>query len=253
MGLLDLPGPIFSAIDGALGAFLPAFPRLLLWGLFAGWLTMLLYRRISNQEKIGALKAEQKQQQQRIAEFDGEFTELMPLIRSTLGTGFRQLGLALGPALLATLPILFLVVWVAGRFGYEMPPPGATVTVKVTPADAPLRIEPPTAIAGDDSRRAIAWPRPGGQVVLLEDGTPLLVLPPPEPVPVIHGKRWWNLLMANPIGYLPGDAAADLIELGLPEQQIIGFGAAWMRGWMFSFFGSFLLASLAFKFILKID
>ena len=60
MGLFDIAAPVFAAVDDILLTFLPAFPRLLLWGILAGWLTMLVFRRISRQERIGILKAEQK-------------------------------------------------------------------------------------------------------------------------------------------------------------------------------------------------
>jgi len=60
MGLFDLPAPLFSAFDGVLGMALPPVLRLVIWGILAGWLTMVVYRRLSNQEKIGELKAQQK-------------------------------------------------------------------------------------------------------------------------------------------------------------------------------------------------
>ena len=110
MGLFDLPAPLFGAIDGLLAMALPAVIRLVIWGVLAGWLTMVVYRFLSNQEKIGELKTQQKVQQKNIAEFDGEFAGLLPLIRQTLALGFKQLGFALGPALLATVPILFIVL-----------------------------------------------------------------------------------------------------------------------------------------------
>ena len=63
MGLFDLPAPIFAIIDGVLAMAMPPVMRLVVWGIFAGWLTMVIYRRLSDQEKIGALKTLQKQQQ----------------------------------------------------------------------------------------------------------------------------------------------------------------------------------------------
>jgi len=256
MGLFDLPAPLLGAIDGVLGLALPPVLRLLLWGILAGWLTMLLYRRLSNQEKIQQLKAEQKKQQKLIAEFDGEFGDLMPLVRHTLGLGLRQLGLSLGPALLATIPVLFIIVWVAGVFGHEQPAPGDPVNIEM--AAGP---EVPAGFAWSRPELAretatgwtLRWPRPGQHVALLQGDTTLFELPFEDSVPVIHKRRWWNWLMANPAGYLPDNAAVDLVEIGLPAQQFLAFGPAWMHGWMFSFFTSFLLASVAFKLALRID
>jgi hypothetical protein len=253
LGLLDLPAPILDAIDGALGFALPPLLRLLLWGVVAGWLTMLLYRRLSNQERIGRLKAEQKAQQKLIAEFDGEFSDLMPLIRKTLGTGFRQLGLAIGPALLATVPVLFLVVWVAGEFAYELPAPGAAIRFEAEPAAGDIAFEPPAAAVAAEGGWTVAWPDADAEVLLTGGERILLRLPLQEPVPVIHDRRWWNFLMANPLGYLPDDLAARAVHIGLPERRYLSFGPDWLRGWMFSFFLPFLLSSVAFKFVLKVD
>lgn len=138
MALFDLPAPLFSLVDSLLALALPPVLRLALWAVLAGWLTMLLYRRFSNQEEIGALKAMQKTQQRSIAGFDGEFAELMPLIRHTLSLGFRQLGFALGPALLATVPVLFIVIWVAGEFAYVIPSAGSEVYLSIEPASSEI-------------------------------------------------------------------------------------------------------------------
>ena len=82
---------------------------------------------------------------------------------------------------------------------------------------------------------------------------PLLVLPLEHDIPIIHKKRWWNLLIANPLGYLPESGKADVIHVDLPEAVIINSGPAWMRGWMFSFFMAFLLSSIGFKLLLRLD
>jgi uncharacterized membrane protein (DUF106 family) len=253
MGLFDLPAPLFSAIDGVLAMALPPVLRLIIWGILAGWLTMIVYRRLSNQEKIGELKAQQKIQQKKIAEFDGEFEELMPLIRHTLALGFKQLGLALGPALLATVPILFIVIWVAGEYGYEAPAAGSEVLLTAEPAINDIHWSSTTEVKITDNGWAINWPAEGQSLTMTDGRQPLLVLPLEHNIPIIHKKKWWNLLMANPIGYLPDDGKTDVIHIALPEPVMIGAGPGWMRGWMFSFFVTFLLSSLAFKFLLRID
>jgi len=252
VGLFDLPAPLFSVIDGGLDVFLPAVIRLILWGILAGWISMLVYRWLSNQEKIAAFKALQQQQQKQIAEFDGEFAELLPLIRRTLGLGFRQLGLALGPALLATLPALFIIVWVAGAFGYHAPLVGEDISLRAEPAAGVLIWSSPAQARVTDNGWIVTWPADGQTLTLGDGQRPLLKLPLEQAVPVIHKKRWWNLLMANPLGYLPPEGPTDVIHIDLPEQRMLGWGPAWMRGWMFSFFTAFLLSSLAFKRLLRL-
>lgn len=256
MGLFDLPAPLFGVIDALLANVLPGLFRLALWGLLSGWLTMVVYRQISNQKQIHSLKLEQREQQKRISEFDGEMGELFPLIRHTLGLGMKQLGLSLGPALLATVPVLFIIVWVAGNFGHEFPSQGSAITVTInedaSDSDAIQWVPGTSAVAVSDGWQ-IAWPKPGQQLSIFEGDSELLQLPPSAAIPVIHKKRWWNVLMANPIGYLPEQSQADQIRIELPQQAFIGLGPQWMRGWMFSFFLIFLLSSVAFKLILRID
>jgi len=243
MGLFDLPAPLFSIIDGLLAAFLPSFVRLVLWGILAGWVSMLVYRFLSNQEKIVALRTRQQQQQKQIAEFDGEFAELLPLIRRTL---------ALGPALLASLPALFIVIWAAGAFGYRTPLAGEEISLRAEPGTGGIHWSPPAQARATENGWIVDWPA-DGQMLTLEDGRrPLLNLPLERAVPVIHKKRWWNLLMANPIGYLPTDGSTEVLHIDLPEQRILGWGPGWMRGWMFSFFMAFLISSLAFKRLLRL-
>ncbi len=214
---------------------------------------MLVYRLFSDQEKIAALKTTQKLQQKQIAEFDGEFAELLPLIRQTLALGFRQLGLALGPALLATLPALFIIIWVAGAFGYTTPAAGSEVSLSVEPAGSAIHWTPATEARNLANGWVVKWPADGQTLTMSDEHQALLVLPLEQAVPVIHKKRWWNLLMANPLGYLPQDGQTDIVHIELPEQVIIGSGPAWIRGWMFSFFMAFLLSSLVFKRLLRLD
>ena len=253
MGLFDLAAPLFGAVDGLFDGILPAGLRLALWGVLAGWLTMVVYRRLSNQDRISELKAEQKTQQQLISNFDGEFDELLPLIRKTLGLGFRQLGLSLGPALLATVPVLFLVAWVAGQFGYSMPAPGQNITLSAEPDSSSLQFSPGSGALSQDQGWQLPWPQPDQPVTVSAQNQPLLSLPLVRPVPVLHKKQWWNWLFANPIGYIDDNREVDVLNIDLPEQQFIPAGPGWVRGWMFLFFSVFLVSSVAFKLLLKID
>jgi len=258
MGLFDLPAPVFGAIDDVLALAISPVLRLVIWGIFAGWLTMVVYRIFSDQERIGELKAKQKNQQQEIAEFDGEFTELMPLIRHTLALGFRQLGLALGPALFATVPVLFIVIWVAGEFGFQAPTAGSEVLLIVEPATSDIHWSSTTEASitkstTNENGWVINWPSKDQSVTMSDDHQPILILPLEHDIPIIHKKRWWNTLMANPLGYLPEDGKTDVIHINLSEAVIIGSGPDWIRGWMFSFFMVFLLSSIGFKLLLRLD
>lgn len=253
MGLFDLPAPIFGAIDNILAMALTPMLRLIFWGILAGWLTMVVYGFFSDQGKIGKLRAQQKSQQKDIAEFDGEFAELMPLIRQTLALGFRQLGLALGPALLASIPILFIIIWVAGEFGYETPIAGSEVLLTAEPATSDIQWSKTTEVSTSEVGWVVNWPSNGESLTMNDDHQLLLTLPLEHDIPIIHKKRWWNLLIANPLGYLPKDGSTDVIHINLPGAVFIGSGPGWIRGWMFSFFITLLLSSILFKRLLRLD
>ncbi len=254
MGLFDLPAPLFAAIDSVLALLLPVFVRLTVWGVLAGLLTMLLYRRFSNQTRIAELKTQQKLQQKLMAEFEGEFNELMPLIGSTLALGFRQLRLALGPALLASIPILFLVIWVAGEFAFQSPTAGDIIDFSAAPVmDDRYYWSPSGGIENGESGWLVTWPEADGSLELTLGEQVVLSLPLADNIGVIHKQQWWNILMANPLGYLPDDSNIDQITLGLPAVEALPFGPQWVRGWMFTFFLVFFASSIAFKFILKIE
>ena len=253
MGFFDLPAPLLALIDGVLAHVLPDVIRLIFWGIVCGWLTMIFYKKISRQEAISALKKQQKVQQQAIAEFDGDFDELMPLIRKTLSLGFRQLGLSLGPAILATIPILFIVVWVATVFIYKAPEPGDVVRVTAEPLIGHVQPIPGNTQSHLDNGWNIIWPDEGDSISIADGGETILELSSNELHGVIHKKRWWNWLMANPAGYIAPESATDVVTVELPQHQYIGFGPDWMRGSLAVFFTAFLVASLGFKFILRID
>ena len=55
-GLLDWPGVVFGLVNQPLVAVLPEPVVLAFWALVSSWLTMWVYRRFSNQEKMAALK-----------------------------------------------------------------------------------------------------------------------------------------------------------------------------------------------------
>jgi hypothetical protein len=253
MGLFDLPAPLFDIIDGVLAMAMPTVLRLVIWGILAGWITMVVYRLLSNQEKIGALKVLQKEQQKNIAEFDGEFSELLPMIRDTLALGMRQLGFSLGPALLATVPVVFIVIWVAGEFGHVLPDAESEVFLSTEPVNSDINWSPTSEVRVNEGGWIVNWPSQEQSLTMLEGRQSLLVLPLKRAIPVIHKKRWWNMLMANPLGYLPKGGKTDVIHIDLPEAVIISSGPDWVRGWMFSFFMSFLLSSFGFKLLLRLD
>jgi hypothetical protein len=141
--------------------------------------------------------------------------------------------------LVSAYPIVVLIVWMSNTYGHYFPDENATVAVDAAPLQGQW-------IAGGH----IAPPR----IQLLEpDGNPLWETPLTTPITVIHKRKWWNLLIANPAGYLPAEIPIDEVRLDLPEREIITTGPAWVRGWEAVFIPVLFIAVLTYKSARHID
>jgi len=260
-GLLDWPGVVFGLINQPLAAVLPDPVVLAVWALISSWLTMWVYRRFSNQEEMAALKPQVKAVQKKLSSYDGEFSGLMPLIRENFRLSGRHIMLALGPALLAGIPVLFVLVWVSNAFGVSMPSPDGQVEIRAIAAEQAdpsnwqwhgTRAEPLTSDEAGQAWR-VAWPAPQRTATLItERGEDVVEIPPTHPAPVVHKRRWWNALIGNPAGYLEPANPAEAVYLGLPKKQMLPFGPAWMRGWEFLYFVLLVIGSLGLKVVWRI-
>lgn len=244
MGVFDVPAPLFDLIDQAMSSFASPTFRLIIWGLIAAALSMGLYWLFSPQDKLTDVKIRALQARKDLNAHDGEFEEAWPLMRSMLGLSFRQLGMTTLPAVLASVPVLALIVWLGTAYGYTLPDGPAAIEVQTTPS-APVSAELKSSETTPSN-----FPR-----LVITDGAGELVsdIALAAPVPTIHKKQWWNALFGNPLGYLPQDGAIDAIEIGLPEKEYLGFGPAWMRPWYVLFFTVLVLGSLAIKMGMKIE
>jgi len=251
-GIFDFPAPFFSLIDGVLAGFLPDTFRLILWGVAAGVASMGLYWLTSPQERLEKAKTDSIVARKALSAYDGDFDGIFPLMLNSLSASFRHLGLALGPALLGSLPVIFLMVWMSNSYGYRLPEPGAEVTITAVGESAPLNW-PVEARPNGEYSRTIAWPAQGQKLEVSDpSGEPLLSLPLAQPVPVKHKRVWWNMLFANPLGSLPEDAAADALRIGLSPKEFLSIGPAWMRGWEAPFILVVLFASVGVKIAFRI-
>ncbi len=253
MGLLNLPFPLFDALDRILRGHVPPLAMLILWGVLASVLSMLLYRAVSRQDAISRISVEAARARRALLAYDGELNGLRGLAVETLGTSARQLWLTLVPAIVASLPLVSLLAWLSLAYGHSYPVPGSMVRVETLPAAAGLSWEPVAERDGRQGAWRIPWPASGEQVRLVGPmERELLSIPPSFPVTVFHKRQWWNALLAHPVGYLPDDAPLDRIELGLPPSVFVEIGPGWARGWEMTFFTVLVLCSLAIKFALRI-
>ncbi len=242
MGLFNLPAPLFAWVDAALAEIIPPLLRLVLWAVFGAVVSMFLYRAVSPQARIARGKREVADARRNLDDYEGELGDAGPLIFSMLGQAMRQVGRTTLPAVIASIPLLALLVWLSTAYGYAYPAPGATPAVTVQPEPfqgewlgRPTPDEPPRVRIANG------------------DGRPLTEVPLAEPVTVIHQHQFWNYLIGNPAGYLPDDSAAEQVRIALPSRDYLAFGPDWMRGWPVPFFVVLVTASIAIKIVARIE
>ncbi len=252
-GLLNLPFPLFDALDAGLG-FLPPVLRVALFGVLSGALTMAVYRWSSNQERIRRYKEEARRIRRALAAAAEDLGETMRLTRANLGVSLRLLGTVTGPALLASLPVILVVSWVATRYGWEPPPAASPVAVTFEPARDGVVVEPPDALTVTEGKLFLRWPATAGEIRFRDGKGVIYVGPPLEPgTDVVHKPRWWNLLLGNEMGYLREDAAIEAIRFELVPRRLIAGPPGWLAGWETVYFGGLLIASLLIKILFRID
>ena len=238
MGLLDLPAPVLSAIDGWLAGFLPVVVRLVFWAAVTALLGMELYRLLSPQERIAGTRLAFEQSRRRVAEFEGEFEDAWPHIRAMFSSALRRLALAFPATIVAALPFLVAIVWLDTRYGNTYPPLDIPAAITV-PGEFEGRW---VAVDGGVPRAAIAD----------RSGVPVAEVPVAQPVPVIHKRRWWNALIGNPAGYLPEELPFDRVDIALPRRQVLSLGPDWLRDWEVVFLAASILFAVAFKTVRRI-
>jgi hypothetical protein len=253
-GWFDIASPVLSWIENHLLFWLPSFLRIILWGLVASFSSMAIYRWVSNQKRIGELKSQVLDAREQLNAFDGEFSKLWPLLGRNLSIAGRQLGLTFIPAMTASLPVIFILIWMSNVYDALPPPVGEKIRIEAM-ADATHQLPPMrwsggyAEETGEEGVWQIAWPSNQQPMRLIDsDGMTLVQLPGAAPVSTIHQKRWWNRLFGNPSGYLPGPGDVDAVEIGLPSEEFQPFGPGWLRNWISLFFGVIVIGSLTLKF-----
>jgi hypothetical protein len=238
MGLLDLPAPLFDLVDRSLLGWLPPLARLILWAIVGAMLSLALYRWLSPQRRIAEAKATAQNARRRLNAHDGDLESALPLMRQSMKAALRHVGLVFPAALAASLPVLALLVWLDGAYGYRFPEDQRPPTIAVEPQSYEAQWHPNSA---------------GGQIELRDQGgTQVARLTLAEPVTRLEKRHWWNVILGNPAGYLPERGPIDSVTIGLPERQYLSIGPDWLRSWFTIALSALLIASLLFMRLLRI-
>lgn len=238
MGLFDLPAPVLIWLDAQFTLALPAVGRLLLWSVIGGVLTMGLYGLLSPQRRLGEAKRRLAEAKAALDAFDGEFKDALPLMRTMFGCALQQIGLVIGPAVIAMVPVLCLIAWLSTAYGYTFPERVAAVPVQATPAVFSATLSPASPGVDEPHPRLLVTDASGQVVHEQTLGTA---------VPTLHKRQWWNALLGNPVGYLPDTLGLERVDIDLPQKAYLPFGPAWLRGWEAVFFAGLFVTALAIK------
>jgi len=240
VGLLDLPHDLLARLDRAGEQVLPPLARVVLWALLAALLTMELYRLLSPQDRLAALKGRSRAARQRLNGYAGSFAGAWPLITEVVGLALRHIALVLPATLGTAIPLLVLVVYLHTTYSYRFPGPGETAAIILS--------EP-----GYQGHWQAPGPGPGRAVVTDRAGRVVVAVAPRAPVPELGKWRYWNLLLGNPAGYLPSAAPIDRLQVQWPRRELLGSGPAWLRGWAPTFLLALFLFALEFKIVRRIE
>jgi hypothetical protein len=238
VGFLDLPQPLFDFVDGTVLGSLPPLLRLILWAIAAAILSLAIYRWLSPQRRIAEAKAAAHAARCRLNAHDGDLESALPLMRQSMALALRHVGLVLPAALVASLPVLTLVVWLDGAYGHVFPGPAQAPTIQV---------EPPGYAA--------LWRRTANDVrieLLDQRGSKVAQVTLAKPVTRIEKPHWWNVVVGNPAGYLSTRGPIESVTIALPERQYIPVGPDWLRSWFVVAFAALLITSILFMRVARI-
>jgi hypothetical protein len=235
MGLLDLPAPLFDFVDRSLLGALPPLARLILWAIAGAAMSLALYRLLSPQRRIAQAKAAALDARRRLNAHDGDLESALPLMRQSMKAALRHVGLVFPAAIVASLPVLALLVWLDVAYGYQLPQDRQAPAVSVEPA----------TYSGE-------W-RPNGSIEVRDKaGAEVAHLTLAEPITHIEKRQWWNVLVGNPAGYLPEQGPIERVTIALPERQYLPVGPDWLRSWVTVALTALVIASLLIMRIARI-
>ncbi|WP_119304670.1 hypothetical protein [Dongia deserti] len=238
MGLFNLPEPFFDLVDGSL-ATLPPLLRLILWAIAGAAVSLALYRWLSPQRRIAEAKVAAQEARRRLNAHEGDLETALPLMRQSMKLALRHVGLVFPAALIASLPVLALLVWLDGAYGYQFPENQQAPTIAVEPQTYSAEWQPS---------------RTGGQIALRDDaGAEVTRLTLAQPITRIEKRHWWNLLVGNPAGYLPDNGPIEGVSIGLPERQYLPVGPDWLRSWLTVALSALVIASLLIMRVARIS
>lgn len=251
MGFFDLLNPVFAVIDSYALGWAPAWLIVSIYGLVSGVITMLVYARVSNQEALSRGKIESKEAlaEMKALDPDAEPDVVMATMKRAISAPLNQAKNSLLPALAASVPLIFIMVWISQTYSYDTPEAGSLIPVQVNPDTSLLESN---GIQAVEDGYQMVWPSSGELELMDEGGAIVAAIPSSLSIGILHKHQWWNALFSNPAGYLDDSSPVDSVTLSLPNIELVGFGPDWLRTWWFFYFLVLMSAAIGIKVKFKI-
>lgn len=241
--------PTLSTIDGWLACLLPFVLRLMVWGALGGALSILVYAKLSPQASIKGLKKKIRGLQRKMLGLDLEFADFLRLSSENLKTSLRLFAAVLGPGLISVLPVLLLAVWIHTCMAYQVPAAQDSLAIIAADENVDLHLMTHDSVDASPDEETRDRDQVNSQRIVVMAGEKVIYSGTPlsPPTPVLHKRRWWNVLLSSPAGYVSKDAPVDSIRLNLVKKQVVKWMPTWARGWEFPFFVFVFVAALSIK------
>lgn len=247
MGLLEMPGVLLGGIDALLPRAIPDALRVLAWGALAGVAGMALYRWVSPQQRLAAVRAELAVAQRALMDYDGDLSGLWPRLRRQFALALRQLLLTLGPSLLAGLPVILMWTWMMQRFDHVPPQAGEPVAVRVEPVQPGLRWMPLSLQPDAQGRVQLTWPAPGASLQLQDEhGRELARIDATTP-PLLLQPGSLDWLFGRGQARLTVGGALQAVQVELVPRRFLPGLPGWLAGWETLYIAATIAASLFFR------
>ena len=247
--------PVLSIVDGWFAGLLPLSVRLSMWGALAGILSITIYAKISPQASIAKMKTKTRSLQREMLNVDLVFADFMRLSKENLKTSLRLFFTVLGPALASAIPVILLAIWIHACLAYEAPPTPDDLEVMTEDRNIELQLLNYNELNEISKNEIQARNFAVSEEIVIKIDNKVIYSGNPlsPPMPVIHKRRWWNVILDSPAGYIVKDAPIDSIKLNISRKQIIKWMPGWASGWEVPFFIFVLIAALGIKLGFRIE
>lgn len=230
--------------------FSPVF-TIIIWSFLVSILVTLIYYLFSFQKNILINKNSLKQMREKM--LSDSSNVLSSDITLLLKVSFKQFFMVLGPTLISTIPLLFLWGMLAYEFDRIPPKTGDRTDVIISPVVNNLFINGEKHTANHNESFTIKWHKDKTVIIKMLKDSKEIVISKEKPQYYLNKKKWWNLLLPSPYGYLDQSIQINSIYFDLPTKEYLPWGPQWVKSWWFIFVFSMFVFSLVLKVVFRIE